>query len=160
MSYKKILISVDNRENSINVAKKGFELAEQLNAEVALIFVVESSVLMANSGILNSDMGSPGMRNPDIGTILKDELVIMKKNAENSLDEIIRVNNSKKTTKFMPEGFAREAILETAQTWGADLIVIGLHGKTGLGIFVMGSISQYISLHSKIPVMIIPSLEK
>lgn len=157
MSYKKILISVDNRENSMNVAKKGFELAEQLNAEVALIFVVESSVLMANSGMINGNMGNPSMRNIDIGTILKDELATLKKNAENSLDEIIRVNNCKNVIKFMPEGFARESILETAQNWGADLIVIGLHGKSGLGIFVMGSISQYISLHSKVPVIIIPT---
>ena len=65
-------------------------------------------------------------------------------------------NKSKETIKFMPEGFPRESILETAKTWGADLIVVGLHGKSGLGIFVMGSISQYISLHSKVPVMIVP----
>ena len=37
MSYKKILVAVDNRENSIIVAKKGFELAEQMNVEIALI---------------------------------------------------------------------------------------------------------------------------
>ncbi len=151
MIYKKILISVDSRENSMNVARKGFELAEQLNAEVALIYVVDSSLIISNSGIPNAGMG----------TFIKDELVILKKNAEDALNEIIKGNNkSKDTITFMPEGYARESILETAQTWGADLIVIGLHGKSGIGIFVMGSISQYISLHAKVPVMIIPPIEK
>lgn len=151
MSYKKILISVDSRENSMNVAKKGFELAEQLNAEVALIFVVESSILISNP-----EMGNPGM-----GTYIKDELDILKKNADNSLNEIIQANKKgKEITKFMPDGFARENILKTADDWGADLIVIGLHGKSGIGIFVMGSISQYISLHAKVPVIIIPPMGK
>jgi nucleotide-binding universal stress UspA family protein len=146
MSYKKILVAVDNRENSIIVAKKGFELAEQMNAEIALIFVVDISKIMVTP-------------NPDI--LFDDALLALKKHTQESLNDIILKNNrSKDTLKFMPQGFPRDSILKTAYDWGADLIVIGLHGKTEIGIFVMGSISQYISIHSKIPVMIVPSKEK
>lgn len=146
MSYKKILVAVDNRENSIIVAKKGFELAEQMNAEIALIFVVDISKIMVTP-------------NPDI--LFDDALLALKKHTQESLNDIILKNNrSKDTLKFMPQGFPRDCILNTAYDWGADLIVMGLHGKTEIGIFVMGSISQYISIHSKIPVMIVPSKEK
>lgn len=147
MSYKKILIAVDGRANSMTVAKKGFELAEQLNAEVALVYVVDLSIAIRNYEIVN----------PDLGIFIKESINVLKKEVEDSLDKMIQMNNkSKETIKFMPEGFPRESILETAKTWEADLIVVGLHGKSGLGIFVMGSISQYISLHSKVPVMIVP----
>lgn len=157
MSYKKILIAVDDRENSMTVAEKGFELAKQLKAEVALIYVVELTKAIKNNPYIRNQ----AIENPNIEVLIKDTMNTLTKEAEDALEKIIQTNNkSKDTIKFMPEGFPKECILETADTWGADLIVIGLHGKTGFSIFVMGSISQYISLHSKIPVLIIPSKEK
>jgi nucleotide-binding universal stress UspA family protein len=153
MSYKKILIAVDDRESSMTVAEKGFELAKQLKAEVALIYVVELTKAIKNNPYIRKQ----AIENPDIEVLIKDCMNTLVKEAENALENIIKANNiSEDIIKFMPEGFPKECILETADTWGADLIVIGLHGKTGFGIFVMGSISQYISLYSKIPVLIIP----
>lgn len=157
MSYKKILIAVDDRENSMTVAEKGFELADQLKAEVALIYVVELTKLIKNNPYIRKQ----AIENPNIEVLIKDCMNNLIKEAEDALENIIRTNNKgEEIIKFMPEGFPKECILETAENWGADIIVIGLHGKTGLGIFVMGSISQYISLHSKIPVIIIPPKEK
>lgn len=157
MSYKKILIAVDDRESSMAVAEKGFELAEQLNAEVALIYVVELTKAIKNNPYIRRQ----AIENPDIEVLIKDTMNSLIKEAKDALEKIIRTNNkSEDTIQFTPEGFPKECILETADSWGADLIVIGLHGKTGFGIFVMGSISQYISLHSEIPVLIIPPKEK
>lgn len=146
MSYKKILIAVDGRENSMTVAKKGFELAEQLNAEVALVYAVDLSIAIRNYDIVNVNLEF----------FIKESINALKKEVENSLDKMIQTYaKGKEVVKFMPEGFPRESIINTSEQWGADLIVIGLHGKSGLGIFVMGSISQYISLYSKVPVMIV-----
>ncbi|MCL1934534.1 MAG: universal stress protein [Candidatus Azobacteroides sp.] len=143
MIYKKILIAVDSSENSINVAKKGFELAEQLQAEPALIFVADKSKAIGN---------------PDAGITPNEALMELKKKARDTLDRLIRLNNrTKETTLFMPEGLPKEDILKTAKTWEADLIVAGIHGKSGLGLWAMGSIAQHILLHSHIPVIIVPS---
>lgn len=146
MIYKKILIAVDSRENSMTVAQKGFELAEQLNAEAGLIFVVDISKAIGNI---------------DAGILPNDSLILLKKEAQETLGQLIRINNKNiDTIKFMPEGHPKESILNTAEIWGADLIVMGLHGKSGFDIFVMGSLSQYITLHSKIPVIIIPPIKQ
>lgn len=146
MSYKKILIAVDGRENSMTVAKKGFELAEQLNAEVALVYAVDLSIAIRNYDIVNVNLEF----------FIKESINALKKEVENSLDKMIQTYaKGKEVVKFMPEGFPRESIINTSEQWNADLIVIGLHGKSGLGIFVMGSISQYISLYSNVPVMIV-----
>lgn len=143
MNYKKILIAIDSRENSLNVAQKGFELADQLGAEAGLIFVVDKS--KANG-------------NPDAGIMPNDALMVLKKEAQDTIEQIIRLNNrTKETIKFMPEGFPKEDILETAKIWNADLIVVGIHGKSGFGLWAMGSVSQYITLHSKVSIFIVPS---
>ena len=145
MTYKKILIAVDSRENSINVAKKGFELAEQLHAEVALIFVVDKSKAIGN---------------PDAGITPNEALIELKKKAQDTLDRLIRLNNqTEETIKFMPEGLPKEEILKIAKVWNADLIMMGIHGKSGFGLWAMGSIAQHIILHSHIPVIIVPSRE-
>lgn len=46
MDYKKILMAVDSSENSMKAAKKVLELAHQLEAKAALIFVVDKSHAM------------------------------------------------------------------------------------------------------------------
>ncbi len=45
------------------------------------------------------------------------------------------------------EGFAVDAIVRMAQEIQADLIVMGTHGRTGLGRAVLGSVAQQV-LHS------------
>ncbi len=143
MSYKKILIAVDNRENSMNVSRKGFELAAQLQAEAALIFVVDKSKAIGN---------------PDTGIMPDEALLVLKKEAQEALDQLILLNNQKKETlKFMPEGLPKETILKIAANWEADLIVTGMNGKGGLSLWVMGSVAQFIVLHSPLPVMIVPN---
>lgn len=148
MIYRKILIAVDGRENSLEVARKGFELAAQLNAEAALIFVVDKSKAIGNL---------------DAGIMPGEALIVLKKEARETLDQLVRLNNRKEdTVQFMPEGAPKEDILETAETWGADLIVAGIHGKTGFALWAMGSIAQHIVLHARVPVMIVsaPKYEK
>lgn len=142
MSYEKILIAVDSSEYSMTAARKGLELAHQLNAKTALLFVVDKSKAMGNI---------------DAGIMPEEALIVLKKEAELTLDELSAMYNGNDLMKFMPEGNPSEDIIKTSETWSADLIVMGTHGRTGLKHLLMGSTSEYIVRHSKIPVMVVPS---
>lgn len=48
-----------------------------------------------------------------------------------------------------------QAILSAADTWGADLIVIGSHGHRGFDRFVMGSVSESVALHAHCSVEVV-----
>ncbi|MEZ7504839.1 universal stress protein [Flavobacterium sp. Arc2] len=48
---KKILIALDDGPTSKKVASMGLQLAQQLNAEIARISVVDTTDLMINVGI-------------------------------------------------------------------------------------------------------------
>lgn len=42
------------------------------------------------------------------------------------------------------EGYTADRILETAESWPADMIVVGSHGRKGFTRFLLGSVSQSI----------------
>ncbi|HEY9785238.1 MAG TPA: universal stress protein [Candidatus Obscuribacterales bacterium] len=43
------------------------------------------------------------------------------------------------------EGFAKETILEMAEDWKVDLIIMGSHGRKGFSRFLLGSVSSAVS---------------
>jgi nucleotide-binding universal stress UspA family protein len=53
----------------------------------------------------------------------------------------------------LKEGDPVTEILEAAREAGADLIVMGTHGRTGLGRFLMGSVAEHVVRHATCPVV-------
>jgi len=47
------------------------------------------------------------------------------------------------------------AILDQARKVGADLIIMGTHGRTGLARAVIGSVADRVLRHSEIPVLLV-----
>ena len=52
-------------------------------------------------------------------------------------------------------GHAKEVILDEAEKWGADLIVLGSHGYSGWQRFLLGSVSNAVSAHAHCSVEIV-----
>jgi Universal stress protein family len=46
-------------------------------------------------------------------------------------------------------------ILDEATQWGADLIVLGSHGRRGAERFLMGSISEAVAMHAHCSVEVV-----
>ncbi|MCC7526935.1 MAG: universal stress protein [Candidatus Melainabacteria bacterium] len=52
-------------------------------------------------------------------------------------------------------GEPRQALLELAKTWPADLIVMGSHGRRGFEKAIIGSVSEAVAMHASCSVEII-----
>lgn len=62
-----------------------------------------------------------------------------------------------KVTTDVIKGYPKDVILVKAEQWGADLIVVGSHGRTGIKRLWLGSVSQAVASHAKCSVEIVRS---
>jgi nucleotide-binding universal stress UspA family protein len=60
-----------------------------------------------------------------------------------------------RSSDVMPVGEPLVCILDEAKTWGADLIVLGSHGKHGMDRILLGSVSESVALYANCSVEII-----
>jgi nucleotide-binding universal stress UspA family protein len=63
--------------------------------------------------------------------------------------------NEFEITTEIVEGSPKHAILDEAERWGADLIVVGSHGRRGAPRFLLGSVSHAVALHAPCSVEIV-----
>ena len=58
-------------------------------------------------------------------------------------------------TTAVVQGDPKSIILDNAKAWGADLIVLGSHGRKGLERFMLGSVSEAVLRHAHCSVEIV-----
>lgn len=70
--------------------------------------------------------------------------------------KVLRTKNPELTiTTAILNGSPKSVIIEEAETFGADLIIVGSHGYGAVKRFMLGSVSQAVALHAKCSVEII-----
>jgi nucleotide-binding universal stress UspA family protein len=65
------------------------------------------------------------------------------------------VDKTLKLTSDMPTGYPGQMIVDIAEAWGADLIVVGSHGYGAWSRFLLGSVSNAVATHAKCSVEIV-----
>jgi nucleotide-binding universal stress UspA family protein len=54
-----------------------------------------------------------------------------------------------------PDGDPRVALLDAARGERADLVVVGSHGRTGIGKFLLGSVASHVTTHAPCSVLVV-----
>ena len=140
MSFKKILLPVDGSPVSLHALRVGLELARTLGATVATVFAVAPE--MGFSGEIRlADAELLELSRQD------NEAVMAAARRDTGLPD--------DAEHFVRVGHAAEVIDGIAKDWAADLIVMGSHGRGGLGRALLGSVSESTVRHAPCPVMII-----
>lgn len=154
INMKKILIAMDYNPTAQKVAEGGFSLAKSMNAEVTLLHVITDPVFYATSGY-SPIMGFNGFT--DVSPMVLDSIEGLKNAALQYLEKSKQHLGDKTIQTMVKEGDFAETIMDTAKEIHADIIVLGSHSQKWLENIVMGSVTEKILHHSKIPLFIIPT---
>ncbi len=154
---KKIIIALDYDPTAEKVAETGYQLAKSMQAETILLHVLsDSSFYMPLE--YSPIMGFPGMPALDIIEPLNSEelqkaaLAFLESSRNHLGDTNIRIMTA--------EGEFAESILQIASDNEADIIVIGSHSRSAFEKILMGSVTEKLLHHSKIPLFIVPTGKK
>lgn len=137
---KRVMIAVDGSFLSEKTARKGYELARAMDAITSLIYVIDPRETTNNDGFAASEL--------------------MKANEEEGHEMLERLKKElgdQQIWTFTEIGHPAKTIVKIAGEWGADVIVLSTHGRTGLSHLLMGSVAEYVIRHSKTPVLVIPA---
>jgi nucleotide-binding universal stress UspA family protein len=89
------------------------------------------------------------------GAALGDLYVEAKRQLEIMAADLNRVLTNCLFSADARVGDIAEGLMSVAETWQADLIVVGSHGKTGLAKLFLGSVSQALVTSAPCPVLVV-----
>ena len=145
--YKRILIAIDGSDLAGRALRHGLEVAKLAGSEVAIVTVSEPPT-MAASGFAGMAGGF------DLTPEIMEAQVEGARKALREATEVAAAAGITAKPVLVENRFAGEGIIEAAQDFGADLIVMGSHGRSGLGRLLLGSQTSNVLAHSKIPVLV------
>lgn len=147
----KVLIAIDYNPTSQEVAEKGYNLAKKLGAEVCLIHAISE---VAHYGMrYPTFMGYEGF---DAGAVDVNLANQMREMTEDYLKTAAEHLDDPSVSTYLAEGDAAKAILNYAEEWNADLIVMGTHSHSVLEKLFMGTVASTILEKTKVPVFVVP----
>ncbi|HOT06847.1 MAG: Universal stress protein [Methanosaeta sp. PtaB.Bin039] len=144
--FEKIIIATDGSETSEKAAQAGIELARAQGAKVVALYV-------ADTGRLS--------HLPDDMVLVSIKELLIKEGEEATgyvcgLAEKAGVACERKVV----EGRPSDQILKYCREVGAQLLVMGSVGRSGLDRFLLGSVAEKVVQHAHIPVMTVPGERK
>jgi universal stress protein A len=145
MSFRKILVAVDDSAFAARAANLGFDLARSLEAEVGIIHVVNPAVVAFA---------------PE-GGIPASELIALAQQEGKRLLAAFgqRAGLQPAPLEFIHIGKPAAEIVKAARDWPADIIVVGSHGRGGVERVLLGSVAEAVMRHAPCPVLVVRAEE-
>jgi len=147
--YTRIVVGIDGSELATKALRHALTLAGENAARLFVVTSTEPSVVIA-----------PGaeMMAVNTGPMISELEEVKAKSAQATLAEAETLATAEKVkieAIHLPSSIAADAILKTAEHQGADLIVMGSHGRRGLGRLLLGSQAAEVLARSSIPVLVV-----
>lgn len=142
--YKHILVGVDGSADSRRAAENALSLASSLGSKVTLLFVLEPPRMVAPFGPMDAFV-TTGPRPTEEQMASVDAL----------LDELASGASGTQVEKRLEVGRPADVLCDQAEALGADLVVVGARGHGAVERFFLGSVSDRVVHHSKVPVLVL-----
>lgn len=144
--YRKILITTDGSAVSKSTACAGVKFAQQMGAEVLVLFVAPEYQYPVYVEII-----------PPSYPIEEEYIATMRRTGAEHTHPMIEAAAKAGLTHSALTEFANSPaamIVEVAEREHCDLIFMGSHGRSGWGQLLLGSVTNKVLSHTQKPVLV------
>ncbi len=148
--YQRILVPIDGSPTSDQGLDEAIKLSKLTGASLRLIHVLDPLTFATGFEPYAVYAGDLIPRMEEVGN------QVLQQGKERAQAAGVKADS------LLFDGLAArvsETVIQQAKDWGADLIVIGTHGRRGVGRFVMGSDAEQIVRLAPVPVLLVRAPE-
>ena len=142
--FKVLLVAIDFSDCSLAALDYAVALSQRFHAKLVLLHVVEPAVYPDNYSVSPATVDEA---NQNLLASGEERLAKVKSGVTSAgvaAETLVRI------------GRAQSDIADTAKAVGADLIVMGTHGQSGLKTLLLGGTAERVLRHSACPVLTVP----
>ena len=147
--YQNILVPIDGSDTAALGLREAIGLARALGGRIRLLHVV-NSVMWIRGNVAPPILEEVVTQARSFGECVIQDAKTTVRSADVEVDTRI--------IEALGE-HAGETVIAEANSWPAQLIVCGTHGRRGLKRVLLGSDAEYIVRHAPVPVLLIRSRE-
>jgi nucleotide-binding universal stress UspA family protein len=140
--FKKIAIALDGSDCAQQAFNVALEVAQNEGGELGICSVVDPVVV-----------GGTAPPSPAMEIVIRDMEIEARRLVTGAVERAhkvgVRASGQART------GVPAFEVLRYADRFGADLIVMGTHGRRGFKHFLMGSVAEVVLRESSIPVLVV-----
>lgn len=135
MSYQKILVAVDPSPQASIVFEQALELAKKDSASLMVFHCAE--------------LGARLTYKSEIERTTEQAQNLLQNYQQKSKDQGVIIEFNHRI------GNPGSSICDVAESWGADLIILGRRGNRGIAEVLLGSVSNHVVHHAHCSVLIV-----
>lgn len=144
--YQRILVPFDGSDTSQQALDTAIRMAKESGGQIRLVHVVEEVAYLTGYDQFGGYSGA----------LLK----AMRDNGEKLLADSLEKARAAGVTAetVLIDQFGErlgESVAKSAKLWDADLIVVGTHGRRGIGRALLGSGAEDVIRQAPVPVLVI-----
>ena len=144
--YKRIVVAVDSSQTSELALETAVKLAVETGARLRIAHAIDLATL--NVGVefpIEADFS---------GSMIEGGKTLLARCAKVAAAAGIEAETQLVTIDSVSQRIT-EAIVEDADSWSADLVVVGTHGRHGLSRLFLGSVAEGVARVAHQPVLLV-----
>jgi nucleotide-binding universal stress UspA family protein len=142
--YARILVPVDGSATSKAGLQEAIRLAHGQKTTLCLLCIASDAHIALAQAAYASEQ---------LWIRLREEGAAILKDAERAVQD-----HGMECERVLLEAASNnvgELIVRQAQDWHAELIVMGTHGRGGVGRMILGSAAEFVLRHAQVPVLMV-----
>jgi nucleotide-binding universal stress UspA family protein len=144
--YKRILVPVDGSETSTKALVAALQLARESGGRVRLVHTLDELAYLSGFEVSGDLLG---IAREYAGKVLQDALEVAKSAGVPADSKLVEAAGAR----------LGEVVAGEAKAWEADLVVVGTHGRRGVGRVLLGSGAEQVLRLAPVPVLAVRSTD-